>query len=361
MSPALQRLQLWFWGKAFILLIAMGSGTKRRRMSHNNGIAGRGTVRIADQQVFPPTDFFEPGREFLCRIRHACVAYADDTMNVARSATLKFADTDFKSPLDLQMNTGRHAFFWNARTFLQFAFWRHESGGIEYVKYYRTYHQGRRAAASAFRRDPSSYSQLYFHSQTPFAWHAKDGRLRYVKFRLIPRDRGVESAAPAPEFVEQAEADIEFATKLANQRALPEEPRGVNYLKSESRDRVDANGVDYHLQIQLHEARDAESPEVLNPHRYWDEADHPWMDLATVHINEVLPYEDQSRLAFEITHHPPSMSILPAKSIDDYNSLNYMRIQSAVAIRTRLWFQKMFGPPAQIPDDGPHNVNPKGM
>jgi arachidonate 5-lipoxygenase len=358
---ALRRLELWFWGKFFILLIALGSGLRRRRMSHNNGVAGRGTIRIVDDQQFPPTEFFEPGRVFPCRIRHACIAYLDDAMHVARSATLKFADSEFVSPFDLQMNSGRHAFFWNARSFLQFAFWRHESGGIEYEKYYHTYHQGRRAASWAFRRNPSSWSQVFFHSQTPFLWKAKDGKRRYVKFRLIPENRGPESAAPTETFVNMVEGDPNLAGFIANQRVLPGETHGVNYLKNEWTKRIKERGAIYHLQLQLHEVQPDDSPEVLNPHLYWPEDKYPWMDLATVHITEALTYEQQCRLAFEITNLPPSMAILPAKNIDEYTSLNYMRKQSIWAIRSRLFFQRLIGYPKYYPDDHEHNINPPGM
>ncbi len=60
-APVWPRIRLWFWGKFFILLVAVGSGLHRRRMSHNNGIAGRGTLRVVDDPRFPPTVFFEPG------------------------------------------------------------------------------------------------------------------------------------------------------------------------------------------------------------------------------------------------------------------------------------------------------------
>ena len=356
-----ERLHLWFWGKFFILLIALGAGTKRRRMSHNNGIAGRGTVRIVDDPRFPPTDFFEPGREWPCRLRHATGAFLDDTMKTVRSASLKFADSDFASPLDIQMNTGDYCFFWNARSFLEFAFSRHKHDGGEYLPFYRKYPQGRISAASSLIRDPSSFTQLYFHSHTPFAWHARDGKPRYVRFRLFPEDRGPMTAAPDPAFIARAAHDPDLAPALADQKALPNEPRGVNYLKNEWRDRVRAQGARYHLQIQLHEVAADDSPEIRNPLQPWDESTHPYLDLASVAIHETLSDAESSWMAFEVTNLPPSVGILPAESLDDYNSLNYMRKQSIWAIRTRWFFLRRFGPRPSVPDDSPHNLDPKGM
>jgi hypothetical protein len=360
-APLWPRIQLWFWGKFFILLVALGSGLHRRRMSHNNGIAGRGTLRIVDDPQFPPTEFFEPGRTFPCRVRHATIAYMDDTIIDVRSGSVKFADSDFASPLDIQMNTGHHCFFWDAKSFLEFAFWRHEHGGHEYEKYYRTYADGRMSAASSFRVDPSSFAKMYYHSHTPFAWHAKDGRPRYVRFRLIPGDRGPEDAAPDPAWVEQARNDPELAPKIADQRAVPGEWRDVNYLKKEWRDRVNAGGVSYVLQVQFHEVSDADPPEVRNALMPWDESTHPYMDLATVEITEVLTPAESTLMAFEITNHPPSMSILPATSTRDYNSLNYMRKQVVLAIRVRRALQKLLGAPRDLPDDAPHNQRLPGM
>ena len=356
-----ERFRLWFWGKFFIFLIALGAGSRRRRMSHNQGTAGRGKLRIVDNPQFPETEFFEPGREFPCRLRHGCVSFVDDTVNEVRSATLKFADTNFRSPLDIQMNTGDHCFFWTAYTFLQFAFWRHPHDAIQYEKYYKTYGWGRRSAASAFRRAPTSYATMHYHSHTPFAWHAKDGKPRYVRFRLIRGDRGPELDAPDPAYVDEAEKDEKYASILANQRCLASETRGVNYLTNEWRERIKHAPVSYILQVQLHEVSPSDPPEVRNALLPWDEATHPYVDLATVSISEVLPYDEQCMMAFEITNLPRSMSILPAASVHDFNSLNYMRKQSIWAIRTRRFLQRIFGAPTATPDDAPHNMSPKGM
>ena len=45
-----------------------------------------------------------------------------------RGASLKFADADLDSPLDLLMNGGTTAPFWNMHTFAQFMFARVRGG-----------------------------------------------------------------------------------------------------------------------------------------------------------------------------------------------------------------------------------------
>ena len=61
-------------------------------MSHWHGVAARGTLRIVDDPAFPDHDFFRPGREFPCRLRHAphalsayyLIAPAEASANLAR-------------------------------------------------------------------------------------------------------------------------------------------------------------------------------------------------------------------------------------------------------------------------------------
>lgn len=52
------KLVLWFISKMFAwALVVTLSIPHRYRMSHNNGIAARGKVRIIDHPEFPPHDF----------------------------------------------------------------------------------------------------------------------------------------------------------------------------------------------------------------------------------------------------------------------------------------------------------------
>ena len=113
---------LWFTAKFFALMITIFiSFFGRARMSHNNGIAAKGKLRIVDDPKFPDHDFFKAGREFEARIRHGSAAFLDDAMNCIRSISVKFADTPFESPMDLEMNTGPVSLFWSAVSFLKFA------------------------------------------------------------------------------------------------------------------------------------------------------------------------------------------------------------------------------------------------
>src|SRR5687767_194534 len=109
--------------RAFIVtLISLQALVTRRRMSHQNGILGAGKLTIVDALRVPENAFFVAGKQFDCRLRHGCARLLDDAALVVRGAALKFADSNDKSPLDLLMNTGQTAPFWNLWTFMTFMF-----------------------------------------------------------------------------------------------------------------------------------------------------------------------------------------------------------------------------------------------
>ncbi len=337
-----KKFQLWLYSNFFVLLVCMNPAGHRRRMSHNNGLGGRGKVKIVDNPTWPKCSFLEPGREFVCRIRHATVPYVDDAMLAVRSLSIKYADTQFESPFDLQMNTGITSFFWNVRTFLQFAFGRDEKDGTEYVKYYRKVSMT--GPRNSFRRNPSSFAQLNYYGQTPFEFVALDGVKRYVKFRAIPEDRGPDTGLVNLDLLQTPE-------QCADQRIIPGETRNKDYLKEEYRKRVLENGVVFHLQLQLHEASPEDTPELFSVMTEWDEATHPWQDYATLTIDETLDYRESIMTAFEVSNLPESIKLIPATSIDDFNSLNYLRKKIVTAIHLRRFMSRLLGLPKDYETD----------
>ena len=221
---------------------------------------------------------------------------------------------------------------------------------VHYLPYHLKYADGRKSAAEASPHTPSSNATMYYFSQTPFDWKAKDGMPRYVRFRLIPGDRSPEEPTPNPEWVAKVAADPDLAKIAANQRAADDETRSVNYLKEEWMARIKAGPIQHLVQIQWHDVR-ADDPDMIrNPLEPWDEATHPWEDLATVEITEPLSYDDQDYMAFEVTNLPPCMALLPAKSMQDYNSLNHMRKYAVWSIRARWFFTWLFGRPKEFTD-----------
>lgn len=336
-------LQLHVYAWAAIGLIAMNSFFSRTRMSHDNGIATRGRIRMLDALPgVPDNDFFQPKREFRARCRFAAVSYMDDARFVARGASLKFADSDHKSPLDLLMNTGRTTPFWSVRSFWQFM-WLTMRGrrqhAIPYMKAEPIQYYGSR---DPLRRNPETFAQLYYNSKIPYTFKARDGRPRYVKFRMIPWDRGPETGMPG----EDDTQDWAWCW----QGIRPGESRSCNYLKTELKERLAKGPIHFHLQIAFHHIKPGESEDLHNSSVAWDQATHPWHDLAEVEIDEMLDHKTSNVSLFTVRNRPPCMGTERARSIDDPNGMNYLRQLAIWPRRLRLLGNKLFGIPKPIPD-----------
>jgi hypothetical protein len=129
-------------------------------MSHQNGIVSRGRLRIVDKLSIPENDFFLAGMEFPCRLRHASISQMDDAGLFARGASLKFADADVDSPLDLLMNGGATSPFWNMDTFARFMWARARGGRAHLIPYFQDNPRCFENVVAALRLRPTSFSQL---------------------------------------------------------------------------------------------------------------------------------------------------------------------------------------------------------
>ena len=337
----LKRFQLWLYARGWALALTIAASFMlRKRMSHNNGLVASGRLRIVDNPRFPAHDFLVPGRQMKCRLRHASVSYDDDTIIQVRSASLKFADSREDSPLDLEMNTGTISLFWTARNFFEFAFDRQMKEGLAFRDFYRKYPRGLLAAKEGIRKSPSSFADLKYHSQCTQAFTGKDGVRRYCRFRLIPDPEVPETGLMRPEELENLWVEV----------VAPGETRSPHYLKREFAERLARGPVRYRLQMQLHTPTQQDSEELFNCNVAWDEASHPYVDVAEVEVDTLLPHEESEWMVFSVGHHPPSLALLPAKSLDDYNSVNYLRAHSTLAKRARLLAYKLFGMPKPLPE-----------
>ena len=340
----LKKIQLWAYAYLYTsLLVVVVSFGQRKRMSHNNGLTVTGRLKLVSQPTFPEHDFLQPGREFTCRLRHASVSYDDDTIIQVRSASLKLADSRYDSPLDLELNTGTISLFWTARNFIEFFTTQEMVDGLAFSRFYDKYPLGLQAGKDGIRKYPETFAQMYYHAQTAQLFVGKDGVRRYVKFRLIPEDRGPETGV-----IPMAELENRWVETPA-----PGETRSQNYLKEEYAGRIGRGPVRYHLQLQLHTPSPEDSPEILSCSVAWDEATHPFLDVGTLEVDTLLSLDENNLMRYSVENCPPSLGLLPSASIDDYNSINYMRKSSAAAKSTRLFFYKIFGMPKPVPDARP--------
>ena len=78
-----------------------------QRPTHAIGIAAQGIATVVAEQQFPKCEFLIPGKSFPVCLRHSTLKSKDDAMLDFLSASIRFADSDEKSPLDILMSTGR--------------------------------------------------------------------------------------------------------------------------------------------------------------------------------------------------------------------------------------------------------------
>lgn len=350
-SEAIDYIILFFVARLFGLMLALFlSIPKRQRMSHNNGIGAQGWLSVVDNPRIPPNKFFAPGKRYPVRIRHASATFLDDAMNCIRSISIKFSHEKFKSPFDIEMNTGEVSLFWSALSFLKFASMRNESYGIEYVEYNRKYYEALKAGEYACRRHATSFHNLRYYCKTPFLFMSDDGIKHYAKYRVKPNDDEPETG------INHDPSNIDNS----NQRILPHETRGRNYLKYEYEDRLKKESLKYRVQIQTRVANDDDDPEVFNNMIVWDERIHPWEDLAVMEIEEALDWRESTAMSFSVGNMPKTLGVLPAKSVYDYNSLNYLRLHSEIARKARLFSLKLFGMVPEIPNNDNRNASDWG-
>ena len=336
------RIQLHLAVSVMTVFITLNSLFRKVRMSHENGVTARGTVRIVDHPTFPDNAFFRPGREFPCRLRHATVLFKDDAKMTVRGASIKFADTRFESPFDMLMNTGRVGLFWDARTFMQFAKTTTQGKGKFFVSYLNKQPQALVGGGESSRRNPSSFTALSYHSQTCFEYSDTSGKRYYARYRLIAPDwPGHDSGA-----LEKWWADHNWL-----QNPYPDETRTRNYLKNELRERLAEGTVEYLLQVQVRRRPPGPDPFWVTAEYDWDEEVTPFHDLAHVTLTEALDYEEAMLTWFDLENCPrPALGVPLGTSIDDPHSLNNLRKAAKWAARARLLSYKLRGMPPQFPD-----------
>ena len=88
---------------------------------------------------------------------------------------------------------------------------------------------------------------------------------------------------------------------------------------------MSGEGVQYRLQIQLHEIKPDDSHLILHPARAWDQATHPWLDLADVKLTSLLPSDVVRDTRCSLANTPLSIVLPPAKTIYDYSSVAQLR------------------------------------
>lgn len=320
-TPAERRKLKWMLRKAK-MMFGFKSLITGRRTTHMRGIGGRGRLTIVATPDFPDHEFFQAGREFPCRIRHANASFYDDACIQVRSCSVKFADADFDSPLDVLMNSGPTSAFWDLKSFMDFALARvkcSEQNWEAQRRWMTNSPTGYVGTIDAVRHAPATYTAMSYYSKIVFPFKARDGRTRYMKYRILPADLSEESGL----------VTLAMQRQPWVQCREPDDTRPRSYLREEYRERLRRQrSIEYRLQIQVREWNgDTDTAELFNMNRLWDESQWPWLDLAHVHIDEALPDNVTERMGMWLGNQPESLGLTDAHSPVDYRSLCWARPQ----------------------------------
>lgn len=289
-----------------------------RRATHMSGVGGRGNVKIVDSPTFPEHEFFQAGQKFPCRIRHANASFYDDASIQVRGFSIKFADSPFRSPLDIIMNSGATAAFWSFGSFMAFVEGRMDCTEHKWDGQKVFMHKLPLAyvgTIESVRVSPTSWDDVTYYSKIAFPFHAKDGKVRYCKYRAIKKDLKSESGL-VPD-------DIQRQPWVQCRPEGNDRPR--SYLADEYRQRLANQPIEYDLQIQIREWHSDNTAEFFNPSRYWDESQYPWQDLATVSVESALNDSETASMGMWLGHQPASLGLTNADSFADYRSLAWAR------------------------------------
>ncbi|MBY5721777.1 hypothetical protein HFO33_35390 [Rhizobium leguminosarum] len=164
-----------------------------------------------------------------------------------------------------------------------------------------------------------SFLDSRYHSWQCFEFFDAAGVRSYIKFRLIPGDRGDDRGLPAPDFRAEGAPSMD---------PVPDDPRAPDFLRQEWIYQARFSEVRYILQGQIHPEPEGVHPnhEVLNPALAWNEEHFPWLDLCRIEIDEPI-MDDAVVSALDMTPNrsPACIKIPLATSPSQYASLGHAR------------------------------------
>jgi len=301
--------------RAFLTtLFCLGARKKRGRATHKTGVGGQGILQIHPDLDLPSHDLWEPGKSFQVQLRHANLNNEDDLSADYRGAALRLLDDTGRQRLDLLMNTGE-ATVWCHVAMLCERMWLTLRKRLP--EFYARYPKALERYWAGLRRAPEGYETLAYYSKLTGKYVARDGKLWGCRYRLLPEGwTGTDTGQPT-------ERDRRGGV-LATER-WPEETRPPDTLRRAYEAQLRAGALTYRLQIAVREATRDYQHAMFDPCQPWDAKTYPWVDLATLTLDEPIPAALLEALAFNIANTPESLGVFPAKSVRDYTSIGWLR------------------------------------
>jgi linolenate 9R-lipoxygenase len=297
--------------------------TRGRRATHSYGTVAQGVLKVLDTLDIPQHAVFSAGKEYPVLLRHANIkGFRDDAILDGRGATVRIlAGEAHASQLDLNqgivdilMSTGRSFILGEAASFARWVASPMPARAAmlqEFPKITPIFQE--------IIRDPDSYTQLHYYSETTYNFTGLDQQSFFLRYRLINRrDPAADTGWLDPKDVK---LPLDYLPRIAS------DTRPETYLQDEFRQRVRQEGVNYLLQIQLQpistdEAVNERAKDCTIP---WEEADYPFHDVAVLDLAHILPDELAEPLEFNPYHAPPELGLILARSARETASVNHLR------------------------------------
>ena len=279
--------------------IFVGAATRfHGRATHTYGAGARGEARICVPIGFPENDFFKPGKTFPVILRHSSPGgQEDDRTRDGSAASIKFYETtaDPTQPgfHDIMMNTGRALFVRTARAFHTMV----TTPNPERIEKLLKPGILIDSILSEGYRNGGSFTDFYYHSQICYEFTDLSGTMHYLRYRLINGDRGPERGHYPQSWKPNG---ITWYPKL------DEDFRAHDFKRQDFLQRVTHGGLNYLLQVQL---RPVDDPEAVNCTGIWDPQRFPWLDVAELHLNQVLTTDELDVLELDANRTHPCVAL----------------------------------------------------
>jgi len=295
-------------------LFCLGARKNRGRATHKTGVGGRGTLQVHTNFELPEHDLWQPGKTFQVLLRHANLNLEDDLAADFRGAALRLLNGAGRPRLDLLMNTGEVTVWRDVAMFSE-RMWLFLRKRLP--EFYTRYPKALDRFWDGQRRAPDGYETLAYSSKLTGKYRDRQGNLWGCRYRLLPEAwTGEDTGQPS----ERDRKDGVLATSR-----WPEETRPADTLRRAYEARIRRAPLGYRLQIAVRKAvRDHQHP-MFDPCQAWDRVAYPWVDLATLTIDEPIPAAQLEALAFNIANTPQSLGVFAATSIYDYTSIGWLR------------------------------------
>ena len=297
----------------------MATNIQHGRSTHTYGAVARGEARCIIPAEFPESETFVAGKVFPIILRHSSPGgRADDRARDGVAASIKFfepgASTDGQGFYDILMNAGRQLFVRSIRDFSTFV----HQPDAERIKLVQQGIMLEPQLIEAYRIR-GSFTDFHYYTWVCFEFIDKNAVSRFVRFRMINHDRGMDRGLPKADFRANGRPSMEPET---------DDTRAPDFLRKDFLHRVKHSDVRYILQAQFRDSPPAPigNHELFDPSQPWNEYWYPWLDMFDIRLTETIEdYDAICRLEMNPNRSPQCIKIPLATSPDHFASLGHAR------------------------------------